>query len=128
LAFGAFFIVILNIKNWQSQLLEIYTSETTKQSERLSNLKSPHTDLLIPVILSHSVMFSKSYPAGPISKSLSIRSLRYQSHPLTRLVRDGIAPTLQSIAILLMGLCLFSLMPHLSSRIDFPIPNSHRSH
>jgi hypothetical protein len=68
-------------------------------------------------------MFSKSYSAGPL-KNISIRSLRYQSHPLTRLLRDGVMPTLQSITILIIGLCLVSLMPHITARIDFPTPGS----
>jgi len=68
---------------------------------------------------------SKSYSAGPIVKSISIRSLRYQSHPLNRLLRDGLMPTLQSIVILFMGLCLFSLIPHIMARMEFPLPTSH---
>jgi hypothetical protein len=70
---------------------------------------------------------SKIDSAGPLAKSISIRSLRYQSHPLTRLLRDGMVPTLQSIAILLIGLCLVSLIPHVSSRLDFPtLPERHQ--
>ncbi len=71
---------------------------------------------------------SKSYSPGPFVKNTSIRSLRYQSHPLTRLLRDGIFPTLQSLTILLIGLCLVSVIPHLTARLDFPIQPSSSSH
>ena len=62
---------------------------------------------------------SNSY-AGPLVKNLSIRSLRYQSHPLTRLVRDSLAPTLQSVTILLVGLALCTIVPNLTTRLDMP--------
>jgi hypothetical protein len=39
----------------------------------------------------------------------SVRSLRIQSHPLTRLLRDSITPTLQFLMILLIGLALTTL-------------------
>jgi hypothetical protein len=62
---------------------------------------------------------SNSY-AGPLVKNLSIRSLRYQSHPLTRLVRDSLAPTLQSVMVLLVGLAVCTLVPNVTATIDIP--------
>jgi hypothetical protein len=69
---------------------------------------------------------SNSY-AGPLVKNSSIRSLRYQSHPLTRLIRDSLAPTLQSVTILLVGLAICTLVPNLTARLDIPAHQTSKS-
>ena len=69
---------------------------------------------------------SNSY-AGPLVKNLSIRSLRYQSHPLTRLIRDSLTPTLQSVTILLVGLAICTLVPNLADRLDLPAHQTSKS-
>lgn len=62
---------------------------------------------------------SNSY-AGPLVKNLSIRSLRYQSHPLTRLIRDSLAPTVHSVVVVLVGLAVCTLVPSITATIDIP--------
>lgn len=62
---------------------------------------------------------SNSY-AGPLVKNLSTRSLRYQSHPLTRLVRDSLVPTVQSVVVVLVGLAVYTLVPNVTATIDIP--------
>jgi hypothetical protein len=46
-----------------------------------------------------------------VTPAFSVRSLRIQSHPLTRLLRDSVMPALQFLTILLIGLALTTLSP-----------------
>jgi hypothetical protein len=44
-------------------------------------------------------------------RARSVRSIRLQSHPLTRLLRDSAAPTVQFLIIFLIGLTFATLSP-----------------
>jgi hypothetical protein len=46
-----------------------------------------------------------------VTPAFSVRSLRIQSHPLTRLLRDSVMPALQFFIIVLIGLALTTLSP-----------------